>query len=278
MDNPPSSQPKQTTAPGKPDSHMPWIVGLVAAGVVVGLGMSLVTPPMHPLSSALATGAATLLFGGLLGGLVTALFADADRLRMKRVAQVDYLMNVLADLKSVYDQVDRGRTLIAAHKSAKTYGDEMKNLIQARVKLRQVVRALKFDERAAGVAAIGREIECPEGRLWGLVNEMEGYLGRLVNEFEEKHKDISRVQSVYEARMKKALDAAPAAGEVALPDNTPWNMIKALERASDLLVSVDNCDEKAVGASEYCRQFLLPLDEASGLLRKALSAEFERKV
>jgi hypothetical protein len=248
-------------------SQVLWMAALVLVGAATGIVVSIATKASHPgLSNAFASGATTLLFGALLGGIVKELFADFDRRRVWRAARVEYIMNVLADLKDVYDQVDRGRTLIAAQKSAKTYGDEMKNFIQARVKLLQVVRALKFDERGSAVAAIRPDVET-----------MQAYLRGLINEFEQNYKEISRAQSLYEARMKKALEqvSVSEAKGPELPGNAPWDSIAALERVSDFLKSVDDCQASGGAKSDYCLQFLRPLDSVSGELRDALSAEFE---
>src|SRR5258708_4793052 len=142
------------------------MAALLVAGEAVGIGVSFATKGANDeLSKAFAAGSAALLFGALLGGIVNLLIADFDRRRIRRAAEIDYIMNVLADLKAVYDKVDRGRTLISAHRSAKTYGHEMRNFIEARVKLLQVVRALKFDERGSAVTAIQVDVDRMEGYL-----------------------------------------------------------------------------------------------------------------
>lgn len=236
-----------------------WMAALLLAGEAVGIGVSFATRTANvDLSKAFAAGSAGLFFGALLGGIVNLLIADFDRRRVRRAADIDYILNILADLKAVYDRVDRGRTLIAAHQSAKTYGDEMRNFIEARVKLLQVLRALKFDERSSAVAAIRFEVD-----------RMEGYLKLLVDEFQDKYKKISQSQSVYEARLKKALEQMSASEESrpALPPNTPWQMIQDLGRAHDFLQPVPE-------ESGYSREFLYPLDAASEKLRGALSAKY----
>lgn len=194
--------------------------------------------------------------------------ADFDRWRVQRAARIEYITNILSELKAVYDQVDRGRTLVAAHRSAKTYGDEMRNFIQARVKLQQIVRALKIDDRGSAVAAIQSEVQ-----------SMEGYLKLLVDEFQRHYKDISLAQSVFEMRLKNALDHVPAdeSKELVLPKNSPWESIATLEHVRDFLKSVDDCEKPRVEKSNYCLRFLTPLDAASSKLRGALSAEFEEE-
>lgn len=253
-----------------PKGHLRLMILLVLVGVTLGVAVSFVTKKSNEeLSKACAAGAATLFFGGLLGGFVGLLIADFDRRRLKRAAQIEYLSKILADLKAVYDEVDRGRTLVEAHKSAKTYGEEMKNFITARVKLLQIDRALRFDERGSAVAKIREK-----------VGSMEAYLKLLINEFVQDYKDISREQSLYEARMKSALEdmKPPPADASKLPVNTPWNKIAALQQVSDFLNSAEDCQIPGVeGKSKYCLEFLRPLDAATSELRQALRAEFENR-
>ena len=240
------------------------MVLLLVVGEILGIGLSFLTRTSHSdLSKVFAGGAAGLWFGALLGGVVTLLIADFDRRRLRRASQTDYISNVLADLKSVYDTVDRGRTLIRAHRSAKTYGDEMRNFIEARVKLLNVVRALQFDERADPIVAIR-----------DLVSAMEQYLKRLIHEFEQHYKDISRSQSRYEAQMKQALEKPASAPDARteLPKNDPWDLIAALPSVADFIAPLE--DASGAAASEYRTRFLTSLDDASSQLRTALHDQF----
>src|SRR5437899_3901184 len=128
---------------------------LLVFGELAGIGAASWTRHTNPeLSKLFATAATTLLFGSLLGGVVTLLITDFDRRRVQRAARLDFIANVLTDLKGVHDQVDRGRTLIKAHQSAKTYGEEMRGFIEARVKLQNVERALRTDERRGPILPV----------------------------------------------------------------------------------------------------------------------------
>lgn len=105
---------------------------------------------------------------------------------------------------------------------------------------------------------------------------METYVHLLTAEFEKHYKDISCSQSIYEARLKHALESPlpTASTAAALPANFPWSELVELSHLKDFLRQVDNCGkDNASGASEYCRSFLLPLDRASNNLRKALDLE-----
>jgi hypothetical protein len=197
--------------------------------------------------------------------VVTLLIADFDRRRVQRAVQLDFISNVLTDLKDVYDCVDRGRILIRAHQSAKTYGEQMREFIAARVKLLNVVRALKFDERGAPIIAIRTN-----------VSAMEQYLRALIDEFEQEYKEISRSQSLYEARMKRVLDGSVSAPDTAveLPQNEPWETIAKLKSVADFMAPLRKGDTDTQSAkSDYCCLFLLPLDAASSQLRAALRDE-----
>ena len=241
-----------------------WMLGLLTLGVVLGGAAAYVSRETPELSRIFVTGTVTLFFGSLLGGVVSLLIADFDRRRVQRAAQLEFISNVLADLKGVYDRIDRGRTLISAHQSAKTYGDQMREFIDARVKLLTVLRALRFDERRSPILRVYAEVE-----------KMESYVHLLTAEFEKHYKHISRSQSIYEARMKRALEGPnPVASATDLPENSPWDEIAALPDLKDFLRPVDDCkEEDASKSSKYCRSFLLPLDHASEILRQALDSE-----
>ena len=244
-------------------AQLGWMLGILLAGEAIGLSVSYATRISHSaLSTAFASGAVALLFGALLGGIVTQLLTELDRRRLWRASEIEFITNILTSLKSAYDQVDRARTLISAHQSAKTYGEQMQKVIEARVTLLQVMRALKFDtRREPGIAALQH------------VEQMEAYLKGLVDEFEERYKDVSREQSVYEARMKAAL-TAPNTEARDLPANTPWTRIVAQRRIRDFLHLFDGQERSTAGSrSDYEGIFIESLDLASSALRNALAAE-----
>ena len=221
---------------------------LLVVGELAAIVAAVWTRHNSDLSKIFTTAAVTLLFGSLLGGVVTLLIADFDRRRGQRAARRDFITNLLADLKAVHDQVDRGRMLIQAHKSAKTYGEQMREYIEARVKLRNVERALETDERAVPIQTVSGEVA-----------RMEQYLHGLLQEYEANYKDISLAQSIFEAKMKQILQGPQSLSVEALPENEPWNKIERLEHV--------------LNAEEYDRNFRRPLDDASRELRNALAAQ-----
>jgi hypothetical protein len=237
---------------------------LLAAGVLAGAGAAVWTRHANPdLSKLFATAATTLVFGSLLGGVVTLLIADFDRRRVQRAAQLDFIANVLSDLKGVHDQVNRGRTLIRAHRSAKTYGEEMRGFIEARVKLQNVERALRTDERSKPILEVRDH-----------VLRMDIFLRLLLKEYEKEYKAVSLAQSIFEAQMKRALEGtAPVTSVEALPENLPWTMLEKLDQLRDFLMPVGPIEHQAEIASTYVHNFLEPLDAASEQLRSALTSQ-----
>src|SRR5215813_4477732 len=167
---------------------------LVIAGEFVALAGYFFWHKDNPeLAKAFGEAAAALLFGSMLGAVVQVLFNDLELTRVIRAARAEFISNVLADLKSVHDRVERARSLILAHQSAKTYGEEIRDLIEYRVKLHNVARAIQFDPRGEVLRNISENVQT-----------IRSYLDVVVKEFESSYKEISRKQSQYESEMKAA--------------------------------------------------------------------------
>ena len=201
-------------------------------------------------------GAATLLFGGFLGGMLKVLLDEVVAAKRRREDAAGFVTNVLADLKSVYDRVARAKILIPAHKSAKRYGEEMLGLIEARVQLRNVTRAL--ERRAEGVDPTARK----EVSL--RVKQMEKYLETLTSEFRDNYKPLSDKQRGYEARAESMVKAFAELKSESEPPELPavvWNSISTLPVLSDFIGE----------GNSYKAKFEDPLDDSSELLRTELA-------
>jgi hypothetical protein len=204
----------------------------------------------------LLAGAGTLFFGGLLGGVLKLLLDEVLASKRRREDAAGFVTNVLADLKAVYDQVARARIVIPAHQSVKTYGDEMRGLIQARVQLRNVWRAL--ERRADGVQ------EGVRSEIARRVHQMESYLEKLTAEFSANYKPLSDQQRAYEERAKAILERFAKDESGTVPPELPgfvWKSLSKLEVLSDFVGD---------GAT-YRQLFETPLDDASAGLRVELA-------
>src|SRR5437870_8584231 len=188
-----------------------FAVTLVAGAAAAGTAVS--TIGKGKWHDDLRTAVVTLVFGSLIGGVVKLLLDDVQMRRAQRAERVRWIRAVLDDLKSVYDAVERARRLIVAHRSALTYGNEMRNLIDARVKLKNVRRAVKNTPRALADDA-AHAVGCS-------VRRMDDYLDWLGDEFEQRYREISEAQTVYEARRHKAIEALKVDGPAPAVDNLP---------------------------------------------------------
>jgi hypothetical protein len=197
-----------------------------------------------------------------MGGMLKILLDDVATVKRKREDAATFVTNVLADLKAVYDRVARARVLIPAHKSVKTYGDEMRNLIEARVQLRNVTRAL--EGRAEGIIDDTRE------KITRLVRQMETYLETLTCEFRDNYKPLSDKQRSYEERTKVMIQRFAESEDGDVTPTLPgfvWDSIAHLKRLSDFIGE----------ANEYKAHFETPLDDASESLRNELARIIGRK-
>jgi hypothetical protein len=209
------------------------------------------------LAKTFAGAAVTLFFGALLGAVIQVLFADLELQRTIRAADADFIGNILADLKTVYDRVDRAMTLIGAHRSAKTYGEEVRDLIEYRVKLHNVIRAIEFDPRARNLDSIKADVE-----------KMRSYVDELVGQFQDDYKSISDAQRIHEARVKNALEKTGdyELAQKLLAENNPWRSISQLEIIKDRIDPPGHDPS----LSAFRKRFVAPLNEASRKLREQL--------
>jgi hypothetical protein len=230
---------------------------LAAAALLVGAGAGsavLLAPWVDADVARLLYGAAVaLVFTAFLGGLVKLLMDDAAAVRKRQENAAEFVVNVLADLKDVYDRVGRARIVIPAHRSAKTYGEEMRDIIDARVKLLNVIRAVT--QRADGVSpAVLRHVAARAG-------EMEGYLAEITSEFKENYKRVSDLQAAYEAARKPDGGTPPGPWRADQPSPDPWAALQLLPRLAEL---VD-------GGARWRGSFVTPLERATGALRAELA-------
>ena len=226
--------------------------------IVPSLLAALIAPRVSDteLRKVVYAGAATLFFGGFLGGMVKVLLDEVVASKKRREDAAGFVTNVLADLKGVYDRVARAQIVVPAHKSVKTYGDEMRGMIDAGVQLRNVTRAL--ERRAEGLED---SVRLDVSRL---VRRMEAYLETLSSEFRDNYKPLSDAQRAYEERAKVLLDRFANSEQAGAPPELPqfaWDRLTRLERLSDFI------GERR--AYQAC--FETPLDDASELLRSELA-------
>ena len=201
------------------DHPLATACALVFIGAGTGYAVAVVSS--GKLADALWVASTTLVFGALLGGAVKFLLEDLQRLREQREERARFVKQVLDDLKSVHDRVERTRILIAAHRSALTYGNEMRDLINSAVQLRNVTRAL---DQTSEVLNKYR----PELKL--AVEWMTAYVDSLTGEFEANYKRIADKQDYYEVRAKRARE-----GDEPPPENEAWDDMRRLGRLAEFL-------------------------------------------
>jgi hypothetical protein len=221
------------------------------------------TPPNDLLVHLGETGA-TLAILTVLGAVVRQVFLERDRdedrreqerheKRQKDDARLDFIRNLLADFKSVYDRVESCRLLVEAHRSAKTYGEQMRHLVGGVVTLHNIKRALDPE-----FPKLKEELTEP-------IREMTRFLKYLLEEFRNNYREISKLQEADEAWNKYQRETLPKQDEPPSkysPVSRAWEAIEKLPRLSALR------DDNRF--KEYESGFLVYLDAASATLRSLL--------
>ncbi|MEO1214276.1 MAG: hypothetical protein AAFY45_12165 [Bacteroidota bacterium] len=195
----------------------------------------------------------------VIGGLVQFLLKNRELRNQKKVEKITFYRNVLNDLKEVYDKVERARLLIEAHRTAKTYGEQMRELIGGVVNLHNIKRALN------------PEFPQLDEELRPSINAMNNFIKNLLNEYRDNYKHIAVLQQIDEEKKKNLIETEgaeekPDISESDIPSYA-WERIKDLEA---LKVLRDDLEY-----DEYKNLFLSHLDSASAVLRSRIPVEEE---
>jgi len=204
------------------------------------------------------TGASLSLIS-VIGGMVQWILKVRESEKQKENEKLIFYKNILADLKSVYDNVEKARLLIEAHRTAKTYGEQMRELIRGVVTLHNIKRALN------------PEFPKLQEELKPNIDSMNQFIKGLLNEYRDNYKRISILQELDEVKKdilkkSKEADLNPGIEDNEIPANA-WEQIKGLKK-----LAVLRDDDKF---NEYKGGFLSHLDKASMILRARIPVEEE---
>lgn len=233
---------------------------IIITGIALWAFMLMLTwnePNPNELLVDLGKTGASLSLISVIGGLVQWILKNREFENQKEKERLNFYRNILSDLKSVYDNVEKARLLIEAHRTAKTYGEQMRELIGGVVTLHNIKRAL--DPAFPDL----------KNKLEPCINKMNKFIKELLQEYRDNYKRISILQEIDEAKkevLKKQQEKEeqPEIKNVDIPSSA-WSQIEKLEKLKTL--RDDNEYES------YKASFLKHLDKASEILREKIPVE-----
>lgn len=231
------------------------VIGLTLWSIMLALTWG--DPNPNELLIDLGKTGASLSLISVIGGLVQWILKNREFEKRKEDERVSFYRNILSDLKSVYDRVEKARLLIEAHRTAKTYGEQMRELIGGVVTLHNIKRAL--NPEFPGLA----------NKIEPCINPMSQFIKGLLTEYRDNYKRVSLLQEIDE--IKKGIFKSDNAEviDLEIEDNdislSAWKQIKELKKLA--ILRDDENFEK------YRSDFLEHLDRASAILRKRIPIE-----
>jgi DNA repair exonuclease SbcCD ATPase subunit len=125
-----------------------------------------------------------LLVIGVLGALAKWIFDEYNRSRDRAATINEFRKEILKRLVDVTNQVRSVPVLIEAHQSARTYGEQMRLLINSRQELSLIRHEIQTtSETFSELLKIRKSLE-----------SMQGYLDGLITEFRTKYLELSKMQ------------------------------------------------------------------------------------
>ena len=199
--------------------------------------------------------ALVVIIGGIVGFLFNRYQAGQERLAKERERQreshsamVEFQTDKIRRLVEVSNKLRLAPALIEAHRSAKTYREQMLAAIDARLDLHRIVHEIGiFGPVRSNSAFPAWE------KIRSNIGSMQDYLEDLEKEFRANYKRLSERQ--VEAEKKRELQA-----EV-------WNEICALEMIKDLL----GLEQPRREETEFYKRFVFPYSDALQQMQKDLA-------
>lgn len=169
----------------------------------------------------------SVLTVAVLGGLVKFLLDQYARERDERRFETEFIIQSIADLEGVRSDIEHSRFLIAAHRSARSYRDQMQNVIALRVRVAELQRRIEMHWQGMG-ADVPRDVI-------DRFDAMARYLADLAREYQEHYKPISDVQRIDEVVVTEQIKtyAEAAAGRTGHSDGRPEFTWRAWDLLND---------------------------------------------
>jgi hypothetical protein len=166
---------------------------------------------------------------GVLGAFAKWSFDEYNRHRDRAATLNEFRKDALRSLIGVTNQVRKVPLLIEAAQSARTYGEQMRGIVDSRHEL----SFIRHEIQTAGEAF--SELT----KIRGHIRTMESYLDGLIDEFKAEYRELSRVQT-------------------SKPEDV-WRAIQELPKLKDL--------RKVDKDSEYYGEYLESYSTARDLMR-----------
>ena len=168
---------------GKGPGQYKFAIAIFAVGFAVGLAGAVVgfyfygQSPQH---FGVEVGKTVLALGTglILGGALKVMLDQYQAAQQKQAREHELQERLLSDLRNIHDQAETARLMIAAHRSAKAYGEQMQRLIGCQVGLLKIKRSIDLRPTLKDVSEKAQCLAGMIGYLRALQARVHGQLQR----------------------------------------------------------------------------------------------------
>jgi hypothetical protein len=234
-----------------------FALALFALGLAVGCGGAWVGFSFYaksPQHFGVEVGKAILALGTglILGGALKAMLDMYQATQEQRAGDHELRERLLSDLRNVHDQAETARLMIAAHRSAKAYGEQMRHLIGCQVVLLKIKRSLDL---RPSLQDVGKKAVC--------LADMVGYLRALQHEYTRNYSLVADCQRYDTAVRRRRLEELATTDAPFDPStgssHDAWDLLND-SAMFPVLEDFTKCGDK------YSARFREPLNQVAALL------------
>jgi hypothetical protein len=172
---------------------------------------------------------------------------ERSRHQQQQAADRERTLNWLGVLVGSNSHLQAARAILAAHKSAETYSNQVRDMVEVREDLRTLKEGLE-----AAMPEVADDLE-----------KIHEYIDTLGREFSANYSIMSWKQRLHEERVKRYLDQDPLPEDPFEDPDDPWRLLQGdvFPKLADFLRQGDR----------YGQLYRAPYQDAKRLLRERLN-------
>jgi hypothetical protein len=230
-----SSENRKFMGLGSREAWIASIVVILIAALIFAVSVANIRNMGDTMWEEAAKASLNLVTGIILGGFLKLLLDAHSRAQETRTQRSDFRLGIITRLEAIIDQLETARLLINAHRSVRTYEEQMRQLLAVRASVLDVQRSIE---------AVRTEMDDAD-QVLSHINQMDKYLAELGAEYKNEYPIVAKRQRYDEALTRSRIENSVRNGDEEPPplEEKAWAMLCKFPVLNGFLKDYEEGDE-----------------------------------